>query len=416
MNFNSLIPKQYIEREIETDIQKFLYDREIIVIRGPRQSGKSTLLRKIGTTLQKRYGENTVYYFDLEDEIEEMKFEKNPKDYVNFFLRDKKKIYILIDEIQYVKRGGKILKVLYEYYPYIKFIVSGSSSLDINQLGRYLVGRSVFFELYPFSFSEFLKAGDENLFQEYRAKRFSIKNPKKTESIHIDRLHDQLKEYLTYGGYPRIVLEKDREKKKVLLKNLFSTYIEKDIIKLYGIRYKEKAINMLKYMSATIGNLVNYNDICNTNSMHFQEVKELISIFEETYVLKKILPFHKNLITELKKNPKIYFYDLGLRNILLERFEFSEDEWGKILENYFFLVYKQNNIHFWRTTAKAEVDFILTDKVIPIEVKSTPKVNRSFMSFISSYHPSFGMIANFEKSDLITKNKTKIFIVPLGLI
>lgn len=416
MNFNSLIPKNYIEREIEKNIEKFLEDREIVVIRGPRQGGKSTLLKKIGAELQKKHGEKTVYYFDLEDEIEQIKFEKNPKEYINLYVRGKNRIYLLIDEIQYIKKGGKILKLLYEQYPQVKFLISGSSSLDVNRLGEYLVGRSVFFDLYPFSLAEFLKAKDTDLFQEYTIKRFDITSPQLSKSIHIDKLFTQLKEYMTFGGYPRIVLEKDCEKKQILLKNLFSTYIEKDIIKLYGIRYKEKAIGLLKYLSTTIGNLINYNDICNTYSMHFQEVKELISIFEETYVLKKISPFHKNLITELRKNPKIYFFDLGLRNTLMEKFEFTDDEWGKLLENYCFLAYKQKNINYWRTTAKAEVDFILRDIMAPIEVKSVPKISRSLMSFVTTYRPLFGVIAHFGESKLIVKNKTKIFFIPACLI
>jgi len=417
MNFNSVIPKNYIQREIEKKIFKFINDKEVIAICGPRQSGKSTLLKKIGLFLQEKYGKESVFFVDFEDEIEKLKFETDPKEYLKFFLRKKSQVFILLDEIQYVKESGKILKLLYDHYPQVKFIVSGSSSLDIGKIGQFLVGRVVFFELYPFSFLEFLKAKDKNLYLEYQEKRFFIDKPKKVDSLFKDKLNKLLEEYLTYGGYPRIVLEKDEEKKIFLLKNLFSTYIEKDIVKLYGVKYKEKVILLLRYLAASVGSLLNFNDLCQLTNLYFHEIKELISIFEQTYVVKKISPFYKNLVTELKKNPKVYFFDLGFRNLLVERFTFLDDEWGKILENYGFLLHKEKDLHFWRTTAKAEVDFVLKEKdnVVPLEIKKTPKITRSLLSFINTYNPKTAIIFNLEKSDLVVKSKTKIFFVPMAL-
>jgi predicted AAA+ superfamily ATPase len=417
MNFNSLIPKNYIEREIEKKILSFINDKEVIALCGPRQSGKSTLLKKIGLFLQEKCGEENVFFVDFEDEIEKLKFETNPKEYLKFYLRKKNKVFILLDEIQYVKESGKILKLLYDHYPQVKFIVSGSSSLDVGKIGQFLVGRVVFFELYPFSFLEFLQAKDKNLYLEYQEKRFFIEKPKKVDSLFKDKLRKLLEEYLTYGGYPRIVLEKDEQKKIFLLKNLFSTYVEKDIVKLYGIKYKEKAIILLKYLAEAVGGLLNFNELCQVTNLHFYEVKELISIFEQTYVIKRISPFYKNLVTELKKNPKVYFFDLGFRNLLVDRFNFSDDEWGKILENYGFLLYKEKNLNFWRTTAKAEVDFVLKEKddLIPIEIKKTPKISRSLLSFINVYHPKMALIFNLDKSDSFYRNNTKIFFIPINL-
>jgi len=417
MNFNSLIPKNYIEREIEKRILSFINDEEVIALCGPRQSGKSTLLKKIGLFLQEKHGEENVFFVDFEDEIEKLKFETDPKEYLKFYLRKKNKVFILLDEIQYVKESGKILKLLYDHYPQLKLIVSGSSSLDVGKIGQFLVGRVVFFELYPFSFLEFLQAKDKNLYLEYQEKRFFIEKPKKVDSLFKDKLRKLLEEYLTYGGYPRIVLEKDEQKKIFLLKNLFSTYVEKDIVKLYGVKYKEKAIILLKYLAETMGGLLNFNELCQLTNLHFHEVKELISIFEQTYVIKRISPFYKNLVTELKKNPKVYFFDLGFRNLLVDRFNFSDDEWGKILENYGFLLYKEKSLNFWRTTAKAEVDFVFKEKndLIPIEIKKTAKISRSLLSFINVYHPKIALIFNLDKSDSFSRNNTKIFFIPMVL-
>jgi len=205
VNFNSLYPKNYVERDLEPQILQFIEDREIIVIRGPRQSGKTTLIAKLGKLLQEKYSSEQVFFLNLEDELEKEKLTHNPRGYLEFYLRDQKKVFFFIDEIQYLKNGGKVLKLLFDSYPQAKFIVSGSSTLDIAQLGRYLVGRAVFFELYPFSFAEFLKARNQPVFREYQENRFSWKSPALVNSTHQDKLNQYLLEYLTFGGYPKIV-------------------------------------------------------------------------------------------------------------------------------------------------------------------------------------------------------------------
>lgn len=415
MNFDSL-PKKYITREIEEKLFKFLNDREILAIRGPRQSGKTTLLFKIGQHLKKTHGKNSVVYLSFEDELEKTKFVEDPAKYLQFYFNDKKRVFFLFDEVQYLENGGKILKLLFDRYPWIKFIVTGSSTLDINKLGKFLVGRCLFFELYPFSFAEFLKTKNSRLWREYQNNRFSFKQFSIVDSLHKDKLTQHLKEYLTFGGYPRVVLEKNLEKKLFLAKNLFTTYLEKDISGLYGLKHKQKSIDVLKYLASAVGSLINFNDICQATNCHFQELKEILQILEQTYIIQKLTPFHKNLITELKKNPKYYFLDTGLKNTLINRFKFSPEEWGQLLENYGFLALKNQPINFWRTTAKAEVDFVIKALSLPVETKNTAKISRSFMSFLKTYRPDHGLIINWENASKRTIGKTQILAVPACLI
>lgn len=417
MNFNSLYPKNYVPRDLEPQILQFIDDREIIAIRGPRQSGKTTLLIKLGKFLQEKYSPEQVIFLNLENELEKEKLAADPQGYLEFYRRGQpQKFFFLIDEIQYLKNGGKILKLFFDSYPQMKFIVSGSSTLDVAQLGRYLVGRVLFFELYPFSLAEFLKVKDQQAFREYQTNQFSWQSPALVNSTHQDKLNQYFLEYLTFGGYPKIVLEKNQQKKIILLQNLFTTYLEKDLVRLYGLKYKEKAIKILQYLASTLGSLINFNDISQTVSLYFQEVKEILNIFEETYVLQQVRPFHGNLVTELKKNPKYYFLDLGLRNALIEKFEFNDQELGVLLENYAFLVLKGKKPHFWRTTAKAEVDFIVPKPITPVEVKKTAKISRSLTSFINAYQPETAIVANWQESRRVKKNKTTIFFIPLSLL
>jgi len=411
-----------IEREIEPDILKWLDSEEIIAIRGARQAGKTTLLKRFENILiEKGVNKNRIHFITFEDDIEKEKFERNPKEYIEYFIgEDKEKHFFLLDEVQYIKKAGKLLKLIYDTLENIKIIITGSSSLDLNEIGSFLVGRVLLFELYPFSFFEFLKAKDKRLLDYYSKNRFNISKPKKEirELIFLEELNKLFREYICYGGYPKVVLEKDLEKKKFLLKNLYLTYVEKDIVKVYGIKYKERIMKLIKTLAAINTGLINYNEISEAIELYDKEVKQLLSILEDTYIIKLIKPYHKNLATELKKNPKVYFIDTGLRNFLAERFDFSEDEFGKLAENYVMRLFVNKKTNFWRTTAKAEVDFIIEPEnmLLPIEAKLKPKITRSFRSFINFYNPKIAILANLKKLEKLKIDSTEIFAVPLALL
>ena len=410
---------KYIQREIESDVLKWLDKKEVIAIRGTRQCGKTTLLKRIIEILiERKIPKDKIHFISFEDDSEKEKFEKNPRDYVNYYLNnDKSKHFFLFDEVQYVKNAGKILKLIYDEIENVKIIITGSSTLDLNEVGSFLVGRVLLFEMYPFSFSEFLECKNTNLYNHYLEHRIGFNDKKLLlkESIYLNELNENLKEYLTFGGYPAIVLENNKENKKVLLKNLFQTYIEKDIVKVYGSRYKQRISELIKYLSGINTSILNYNDIASITGLYDKEVKQILSILEETYVIKLVRPFYKNLITELKKNPKIYFIDVGLRNFITGRFEFGDEEYGKLLENYVYLAIKGNKVNYWRTTAKAEVDFVINEK-IPIESKINAKITRSFGSFLDTYKPDKGFMINLKDTKKVKVNKTDVYFVPFSLI
>jgi len=408
-----------IEREIEPEILKWIDSKEIIAIRGTRQCGKTTFLKKLSELLIKRgVKKENIHFLTFEDDFEKSKFEKNPREYINYHKSNLPgKHFFLFDEIQYVKKAGKMLKLVYDGLEEIKIIITGSSSLDLNEVGSYLVGRVILFEMYPFSFSEFLNAVDKKMFNYYKTNRVNIKGikPLQGELIYLKELNDYLREYIRFGGYPAVVLEKDNEKKKILLRNLFLTYIEKDIIKIYGLLYKEKIMNIISSLASINTMIINYNDLSKLTGIYDRGIKKILSILEDTFVIKAIRPFHKNLLTEIRKNPKIYFIDSGLRNAVLGRFDFSDEEFGRLFENYAFNLLKKENINYWRTSAKAEVDFIINGET-PLEVKITPKITRSFTSFINSYNPKIAVMASLEESKILKINNTHIYIIPLAIL
>ena len=409
----------YIKREIERELIKWLESREIIAIRGARQSGKTTLLMRIKEILNNNnVDDDRIHYISFEDDIIRLKFEENVKEFIEFHLTSKKKHYFLLDEVQYIKDAGKKLKLIFDSFSNIKIFITGSSSFDLTNLGSYLVGRIIFFNLYPFSFGEFLKSKDEKYEKLYRKIKVDLRKEITIEkTVFLDELNKLLHEYLTYGSYPRIVLEKNQDKKKELLRNLFITYVEKDIVGMYGIKYREKVVKLLKTIAYTSGNVINYETLSTNSNLKYHNVREILPLLEDSFVISIVRPFHKNLMNELRKNPKIYFLDYGIRNYLLENFD-------NIRFDYLYETFVHNElkrsyqVKYWRTTAKTEVDFVVLykDKIVPLEVKIKPKITRSFRSFIQHYSPDKALILNLNILDKKNIDNCNIFMLPFVYI
>ena len=404
----------YIKREIEGELLRWLESREILAIRGPRQSGKTTTLTKLKDALiGGGVDEHRIHYVNFEDDIIRLKFEENPKEFVQFYLTNQKH-YFMLDEVQYVKDIGKKLKLIFDSFYNVKLIITGSSSFDLTNLGSYLVGRVLFFNLYPFNFLEFLRAKGEKyekLCRELKIDLFEKINLKK--SVFLEDLNKLLHEYLTFGAYPRIILESDIENKKELLKNLFITYIEKDIVGLYGIKHRENVVKLLKTAAYASGNSINYETLRINSGLNYNEVRNILPLLEDSFVIFVVRPFYKNLMNELRKNPKIYFVDYGVRNYLLDRFD--NLSFGELYENFVHNELKRSyNVRYWRTTAKTEVDFVVEhrDEVIPIEVKIKPKITRAYRSFIQHYKPKIGLIPNLNVADRAKINGCDVLKVP----
>jgi hypothetical protein len=414
-------------RDILVDLTKWLDRREAYAIKGPRQSGKTTILKILQEKLK---GKNVVFLnFEDPDIIEA--YETNPKEYVKSFMVNKDKYYFLMDEYHYVKNPGKNLKLLYDTFEKVKFIVTGSSSLELSDaMAKFLVGRVFFFELLPFNFHEFLTAKNPRLANVYKEKNNQVKQfllngtiPSIGKDIFQKELAPLLNEYLTFGGYPAVIKAQDFETKRTIIKNIYDTYVSKDVIGFLKISDAFKYRCIVKTLAALTGKLLNYNELGSTCQSYYKEIKRMISILSETYIIQLIQPFYKNPKTELKKNPKIYFLDLGMRNYIINNFNPLEKrmDTGALIENFVLLCLKNTfpdkTINYWRTTAKAEVDFILKldDELIPIEAKyqtfQKPKISRSLRSFIKTYKPQRVLIVtkNFWSLEKI-ENSTIMFI------
>lgn len=401
-------------RKIIAKISQFLNSKEIVVLHGARQVGKTFIMLYLIDEIKKKKTERKVFYFDLEIPRYLELIDSGFDQFYNYLLsggyKENEKAYVFIDEIQYLRDPSKFLKLFHDNYSgKIKLIVSGSSSFEIkNKFKNSLVGRTVDFEIWPLDFEEFL------LFKNKEYDLHSKNIPKAME----EELVVLYKEYVSYGGYPQIVLENNIEKKEVYLNQIIDTYIKKDIRDLANIRNIDKFNKLIQILSSQAGNLLNILELANTANISRQTIEEYLFILENTYIIKFISPFHKNLRSELFKTPKIYMIDHGIANLLSFK-AFPKIISGNIFETAVFsdLIknYKSSQINFWRTSAGHEIDFIFNsnDSLIPIEVKLN--INKaklgSFNIFFKEYKKEKGYIIFLDGEKKGAKNGVK-YIYP----
>lgn len=396
----------YIERDIESTIKKYLSIPEIIAVVGARQVGKTTLLEHIQKDIK-----NSLF-ITFEDADVRTLFNRDIKAFVSLYIAPYK--YIFLDEFQYAKDGGRSLKFIYDTVKNKKLFVSGSSILELTVGAvKHLTGRIISFTLYPLTYQEFLSYRDPELYEYYQ----QIGRKKRLDSIMADRFYSLIEEFIIYGGYPRIVISKSNEEKQDVLKNLLNIYLLKDVRDILGLTDDYKMFNLIKALSLQIGNIISYQELSTITQQAFPTVKRYLNLLEKTYIIQMVKPFFTNKRTELVKNPKIYFYDTGLRNAVLGDFKklsIRHDK-GVLLENFIFkeLVKKNHSLKYWRTKSKAEVDFIVNDK-IPLEVKSRlskPLIEKSLLSFIDKYHPAHAYVFNENIFDAVrVQNSTVHFL------
>ena len=354
-------------------MNRFLRTKDILVLQGARQTGKTTLLKMLMAALKdkKEVPEQNIVYFDLEDMSLLELCDQGAAGTVAYLeglgYRKDKRLYFFIDEIQYLTNPSNFLKILHDHYPGIKVIVSGSSSFDIRKKFKdSLVGRTVHFELFPLDFDEFLdfKGCPYNLLDK-RSLRLEIVQKK---------LRALFEEYLLYGAYPRIVLEKSVADKEVYLKQILDTYVRKDVRDFIHIRNVQRFNHLLRVLADSAGRQLNVSELSNTLGTARQTIEDYLFILEQTYIIRRVYPFFSNARAEVTKMPKLFFEDTGLRN-LLRYGTFIHKVDGHLFENGVYTLLNKNishdGIRYWRTKQKQEIDFVVQWKgrQLPLEAK-----------------------------------------------
>jgi len=407
----------FIKRKIEPQIWDHLTKKEISLIVGPRQAGKTTLLHLIQKRLQRENTPSLFLNLDVERHSEFFTSQDTLLQKISLELPQKKGV-VFIDEIQRKENAGLFLKGIYDMNIGYKFVVSGSGSLELKEsIHESLAGRKRIFELYPISFEEFLHYRTEYRYED-RLREYC--------SVEKSGIRQLLTEYLTYGGFPRVVLEQTDNEKRQLMDEIYRSYIEKDIVYLININRPDAFSRLMKLLAAQIGTPLNYNQLASDTGLSVPTVKRYLWYAERTFSVKLVTPYFTNKRKEITKSPVVYFIDLGLRNYITGSFGqlTISRESAMQFQNFIYVLLVEffaaagGSIHFWRTLDKAEVDFVidLKRKLLPVEVKYSslrkPTISRSFRSFIGKYKPDEGWVVNLDYEEEVRINSTVVRFIP----
>ncbi len=375
-------------RKIFHKIIQELNNDQIILLVWARQVWKTTLMKQIQNEIKSSH---KTYFLNLEDPDIKNPLNSHPNKLFDITGSDSNtKQVIFVDEIQYLSDPTNFLKYIYdEYKENIKLIVSGSSSFYIDQKFRdSLIGRKKVFPIYTLDFEEFLDFKNEQDIRE------SIFQNRKIPLLYKSKIENLFLEYATYGWYPEIVLLDDSDRKMERLGEFALDYVKKDIYES-NIADSDKFLNILRVLAGQSGELLNMSEIANTFNLSLPTVEKYIYIMQKSFHIALMRPYYTNLRKELSKMPKVYFYDLWLRNSLLKNFENIHtrlDKWSyfeNIIWREFVFKFWPENIKYWRTQSKNEVDFIINEKKA-YEVKfSKNLIKESKYKLFRENYPTF---------------------------
>jgi len=354
-----------INRQLEAKIKTKLNTRKAIILLGARQVGKTTLLKNLFQD------KNDVLWLNADEEDIRNLFDQASSTRLKAIFGNAK--LIVVDEAQRIPNVGLRFKLITDEIPDVQLIASGSSAFELaNNLNEPLTGRKWEFQMYPISFSEMVK--HHGLLAENR----------------------MIPHRLLYGYYPEIVNNPGNE--IAVLKQLTDSFLYKDILMLEQIKKSETIITLLKTLAYQIGNQVSSNELAQICKIDSKTIDKYISLLEKSFIIFKLNSFSRNIRNELKKSKKIYFYDLGIRNALINNFSQIENrqDLGALWENFLIAEkLKQNHYHekwrntyFWRNTEQNEIDYIeeYNDELYAYEFKWNPNTKaRISKSFIKGY-------------------------------
>lgn len=363
-----------IKRDLKEEIETYLgKPKKIIVIFGARQVGKTTLLK---TVFDKE--ENIVWYNGDEYITQELFSKTDLADLMP--LVSGKKI-VVIDEAQRIENIGLKLKILQDALgDEVQFVATGSSSFDLaNKINEPLTGRKWTFRLFAPNIKELIETNG------YANEVANLENR------------------LIYGSYPAVVSHLEDAKK--LLSELTSDNLYKDILNFGDIIKTDKLSKILKALALQVGSQVSMNEIGQLVGLDGKTVDKYISLLEQSFIIFRLPSYAKNLRNELKASEKIFFYDNGIRNAIINDYRALEDrqDVGALFENYIVSemvkLYSDDNIYFWRTKDQKEVDYVIerNGELTAIEVKYNEKKGISLPNmFTDAYHPAHKFLINRE--------------------
>jgi uncharacterized protein len=371
-----------IYRVLSEIINSKLKDKKAIILLGPRQVGKTTLLKQLSENKE------VLWWNGDNSDIRQMLSEPTSSKLKGLI---GKSPLLIIDEAQRIENIGLCLKLIVDNLPSVKVFASGSSSFELaNKINEPMTGRKWQYHLYPISFSEMSK--HTSLLEEKR----------------------MLEHRLIYGYYPDVVCNQGEEKE--ILQQLADSYLYKDILIWENIQKPDRLERLLQALAFQVGNEVSYNELAQTVGLDNETTEKYIQLLEKAFIVFRLGALSRNLRNELKKSRKIYFYDNGIRNAIIKQFNplALRNDTGALFENFMiserrkYLEYNRLavNSFFWRTHAQQEIDYIeeRNGKLYAFEFKWKSKYVKKFPTAFLNAYPN-------HETCVFTSNNYETFIL-----
>jgi len=360
------------KRILENQIKDLLFKNKALIITGARQVGKTTLLKNMSS-----HFENVLWLNADEGPTRDRL--TNPSLKILSTIIGNYRI-VIIDEIQRIANAGLLLKLMADGFKEVQFMATGSSALEISDsIFEPMTGRHFLFHLYPFSLSELYP--DKSPFE----------------------IRQELDFHFIYGNYPEICLQQPLA--EVLLKNLSQQYLYKDVLVWKDIRKPELLDKLLKLLAYQMGSEVSVNELSNHLQVKSETIENYINLLEKSFVIYRLKAFGENPRKEVTKMSKIYFWDNGIRNAIIEDFRdlSVRNDHGPLFENYMISERMKMNAwlkpsvksYFWRNYNQSEVDYVELEnrELSAFEIKwNTRKIHRISKAFTNLYPESKTMI------------------------
>jgi uncharacterized protein len=349
------LPKHYVNRDVHSRLMESLKNEEVTVLYGARQVGKSAEITLCMKQILEEQAAFDVWYFNLDRITPDF---EDPERFINAILSQRTakdhKIYVFLDEAQRLTNIGVFVKYIYDRHLGVKFVLTGSASLEIKQkIKEPLTGRKEELLLMPLNLGEIL--------------RFTGIDPKKIVGRFemTDRILD---EYLRYGGYPAVVTAISEEEKIRKLTEIADSYVTRDVSDLFGIANREKLILVASFLARNVGGVLSREGLGEVVGVSKYETEKILNALDKSFITFAIRPFAKDRVKEMVHRPKVYFADLGIRNALLRKLDpvLVAPDRGELFENAVGLglvaEYGIDRVKYWRTNNKTEVDFVVLNE------------------------------------------------------
>jgi len=411
----------YLVKEYKRDafykIEKYLDINRIIVIKGPRRVGKTTVIYQMIDELLKKVDSNQILYVPFDDP-NLRDFDKILDFYQSKILKaglDKKQTYLFLDEIQYLKNWQYHAKKYYDRSYPIKFVVSGSSATLIRKGTESLMGRTIEEILLPFSFREFL--------QYHLKERISLKLDA-LDSVRIKKYEKDARilfeDYLLKGGFPNIFeIEETGLWQKLIRDDVIDKVIYRDIVTLYDLKKPELLEKLFLYLTGINGQILNVSNISNSIGLSREYVNKYLIYLKNAYFLLGVKKYAKSIEKIVRSNEKVYILDPAIINSLLNKTRIDEDFAGHLVESIIAEHLIGHEYYYWRDYY--EVDFVvkIKSRLLPIEVKYRSQVRKKdlngLLTFMERFNINRGILVTKDMFDKQKIDRKEILFIPAWL-